>query len=105
MTTVHRDCIRIIDHAQVHTAPEGTKGAEASRILERVFGTNNRPPQDENTILLNQYLALVYADQFDESAALRTQLDAIFGEEEPALTAADLYIENRQWELSLEEGQ
>lgn len=103
LSTVPSECIRILDNGQVYAAPQGTKGAESSRLLERVFGTDSRPKNDENTLLLNSYLDLVYKDQFEAAAAKRPKLDEIFGNEEPALTAADLYIENRQWELGLEE--
>lgn len=103
LSTVPSECIRILDNGQVYAAPQGTKGAESSRLLERVFGTESRPKNDENTVLLNIYLDLVYKDQFDAAAAKRHDLDKIFGNEEPALTAADLYIENRLWELGLEE--
>lgn len=103
LSTVPSECIRILDNGQVYAAPQGTKGAESSRLLERVFGTDSRPKNDENTVLLNTYLDLVYKDQFEAAAAKRPKLDEIFGNEEPALTAADLYIENRQWELGLEE--
>lgn len=103
LSTVPSESIRILDNGQVYAAPQGTKGAESSRLLERVFGTDSRPKNDENTVLLNTYLDLVYKDQFEAAAARRPKLDEIFGNEEPALIAADLYIENRQWELGLEE--
>jgi hypothetical protein len=34
---------------------------------------------------------------------MRQELDAIYQGNEPMLTEADLYIENRQWELDIEE--
>ena len=57
--------------------------------------------------LLAEYLDLVYADNWDapEALSMRQALDAHFGNEEPALTEADLYIENKLWEQSLEEDQ
>jgi hypothetical protein len=72
-----------------------------------VFGVDVRPPADENTKLLNSYLDLVYRDEWNSQAAIgmRERLDRIFGDEEPALTAADLHIENREWERGLEESQ
>lgn len=36
---------------------------------------------------------------------MREQLNEIFENEEPALTEADFYIENRQWELDIETDQ
>lgn len=53
--------------------------------------------------LLPSILDLVYADNWDapEALSMRQALDAHFGNEEPALTEADLYIENKLWEQSL----
>ncbi len=105
VSTVASDKLRIINEGQLYSAAPGTQGAEASRVLKRIFGVEQRPKNDPNTILLNQYLDLVYADQWSIPEALqkRQQLDDIFLGEESALTEADLYIENRQWELDGEE--
>ncbi|MGO0307886.1 AAA family ATPase [Endozoicomonas acroporae] len=107
LSTVASESIRILDNGVFYDAPQGTKGAEASRILDRVFHVKSRPEHDPNTLLLKEYLDLVYADQWSSKAALdkRQKLDEIFQGEEPALLEADLYIENRQWELDGEEDQ
>jgi predicted ATP-binding protein involved in virulence len=107
LSTIDDKSIRILRDGEVYTAPKGTKGAESSRVLKRVFGVDVRPPADENTKLLNSYLDLVYRDEWNSQAAIgmRERLDRIFGDEEPALTAADLHIENREWERGLEESQ
>lgn len=107
LTTVPSECIRMIDGQNIYFAPAGTKGAEASRLLDRIFGVKNRPPQDENTLMLAEYRRLVYKDEWnsEKALALRKQLDVIFQNEEPELTALDLYIDNREWEMSLEENQ
>ena len=104
ISTVPGHQIRILDGNQVYSAEtEGTKGAESSRILKRIFCVDPRPKDDPNTILLNEYLDLVYADKWEQAKTMRKQLDAIYQGSEPALTEADLYIENRQWELDIEE--
>ena len=104
LSTVKSECIRILKDGNVYKAPKGTKGAEASRILKRVQNVDVRPRDDENTRLLQRYLDLVHQDQWNSSDALkmRQQLNEIFENEEPALTEADLYIENRQWEFGVE---
>jgi len=101
LTTVPTECIRIIEDGQIHSAPSGTEGAEASRILKRVLGVDVRPPENSATKEINEYLALVDADQWDSPRALelRSILDARYQGEEPALLDADLLIENRKWEL------
>jgi len=103
LTTVESSAIQIISNSKLYSAPLGTEGAEASRILKRVFGVELRAPQNSVTIKLNKYLDLVYNDKWDEALALREELDNIFGGEEPVLTEADLYIENRKWEMEIEE--
>ena len=107
LSTVKSECIRILKDGQVYSAPKGTKGAEASRVLKRVLGVDVRPAGDENAILLNEYLDLVYAGKWDapEAVEKRKSLDEIYGDEEPALTEADLYIENKKWEMEIEEDQ
>ena len=57
--------------------------------------------------MLAEYRNLVYADEWAGNRAkeLRQKLDVIFQGNEPELTALDLYIDNREWELSLEENQ
>lgn len=107
ISTVASERIRILADGEVFAAPKGTQGAESSRILKRVFGVELRPPNNENTKLLDDYLKLVFADKWNDPLALemRKKLDAIFSDEEPELTRADLHIENRQWELSNEEDQ
>ena len=102
ISTVPDHQIRILDGNQVYSAEAGTQGAESSRILKRIFGVDPRPQNDPNTKLLNDYLDLVYADKWDNAKTMRERLDAIYQGNEPALTEADLYIENRQWELDVE---
>lgn len=107
LTTVPAECIRIIREQKIESTPAGTKGAESSRLLERIFKVESRPPQDENTKMLAEYRQLVYADKWADERAkeLRKKLDDIFQGNEPELTALDLYIDNHEWELSLEENQ
>ncbi|MBD3795933.1 MAG: AAA family ATPase [Epsilonproteobacteria bacterium] len=105
LTTVPSDRIQIISHDKLYSAPAGIEGAEASRVLKRVFDVDLRP-KNSVTIKLDSYLDLVYKDQWEDEEALqyRRELDAIFNGEEPALMEADLYIENRKWEMEIEEG-
>ncbi|MBF0477401.1 MAG: AAA family ATPase, partial [Deltaproteobacteria bacterium] len=101
ITTVPEKSIRIIDKGAIFASPPGSEGAEASRMLKRVFGVEQRPPNNSVTQDLSEYLDLVHADKWDSERAqeLRERLDQQFQGEEPALQEADLYIENRKWEL------
>lgn len=100
LTTVPSECIRVLKDDGVHAAPAGSEGAEASRLLERVFGVDQRPPASEATQELYRYLDLVENDKWNDSEAveLRSKLDQRYKGEEPALLQADLLIENRKWE-------
>ncbi|MFT4929870.1 MAG: putative ATP-binding protein involved in virulence [Phenylobacterium sp.] len=104
ITSIHSDCIRVIHDGVIHSAPGGLQGAEASRALNRLFEVESRPPQDKYAIDLKTYLDLVYNDKWncEQAQQLRVTLQHHFKGEEPELTAADLYVENRQWELDIE---
>lgn len=109
ISTVPSHQIRILDENNVYSAEAGTEGAESSRILKRIFGVDPRPQNNPITKLLIKYLDLVYSDKWvnaedkKDIQKIRQELDAIYQGNEPVLTEADLYIENRQWELDIEE--
>lgn len=104
LTSIPNQAIQLISNSRLYAAPMGTEGAEASRVLKRVFGVDLRPQNNSITIKLNKYLDLVYEDKWanEETLKLKEELDNIFKGEEPALTEAELYIENRKWELEIE---
>ncbi len=104
LTTVESSTIQIISDFKLYSAPSGTEGAEASRILKRVFDVELRP-KNSVTTKLNEYLDFVYDDKWEDVKALelREELNNIFNGEEPALIEADLYMENRKWEIEIEE--
>lgn len=104
LTTVSSASICILEDGQKYDAPQGSQGAESSRLLKRIFNVNARPENLDITHKLNTYAQYVYADKWNscEALALRTELDQAFGDEEPLLSELDLYIENRQWELDFE---
>lgn len=101
LSSVSSESIRVLSGSNIYSAPPGTEGAEASRLLKRVLGVEVRPPENSATLELNEYLALVNADQWKSARAiaLRKVLDNRYQGEEPALFEADLLIENRKWEL------
>lgn len=106
LTTVASDSVRILRDGRVHAAPAGTEGAEPGRLLTTALGLNSvRPPHNAATQELQAYLALVDQDLWNspEALALRARLDARYQGNEPALLEADLRIENRKWELGVEE--
>ncbi len=106
-SSVQSESIRVLSEGKIFSASPGTEGAESSRLLKRLFGVESRPPHNPATKKLQEYLALVYAGQWDTLRAIRLRklLDARYRGEEPALTAADLHIENQKWEQSVEDDQ
>ncbi|MBU1239544.1 AAA family ATPase [Myxococcota bacterium] len=100
LSTVPSESIRIMEDQHIYSPEIGTEGAEASRILKRVFMVDNRPPNIANAQNLARYAELVHADKWDSDEAidLRKRLDAIFKDDEPELQRLDLYIDNRRWE-------
>ncbi len=95
--------VRILDKDNVYTAPRGTWGAEASRILKQIFNVERRPPS-RATDELREYEKLVHADHWNSPRAreLHRILAERYGDQEPELLELQLYIENRQWELEEE---
>ena len=98
-TTVPSANLKILSKSRLHSAPDGTEGAEAQRLLEQVFGVKPRPdvPLAHE---LDEYLRLVDDRQWDSPRAktLRAKLDSWSQGSEPRLVEADLQIENQKWE-------
>lgn len=102
VTTTPSDSIRILQNGRCNAAPPGIEGAGPERVLKQVLGVREvRPPTNQVTKDLGEYLKLVDSDQWKSPRAidLRIRLDASFQGNEPELLEADLRIENRKWEL------
>ena len=93
----------MLSDGKAHTYHEQTEGAEASRLLKRVFGVEQRPAYLGIVTALNEYRNLVYKEQWDTPGAveLLKQLAEHFGNDDPELMELDLHIENRKWESGL----
>lgn len=104
LTTVESSSICILENGCKYDAPLGSLGAEASRLLNRIFKVNSRPKWMDITKKLESYARYVYDDKWNdpEVLKLRKELDESFCGEEPLLDELDLYIQNREWELSFE---
>jgi len=101
LSAVPAESIQILDDQRVYQPEIGTQGAEASRILQRVFEVENRPPKERPAKNLKEYADLVFRDKWESPRAieLREELDLAFGDDEPELQRLDLFIRNRKWEL------
>lgn len=101
LSSIDSKNVRIIaENDKIYDAPTGIFGAEASRILNQIFGVSSRSPS-EAVDELASYEKLVYDDKWNEQEALslRKKLDKRYGGSEPKLIELDMYIENREWEL------
>jgi predicted ATP-binding protein involved in virulence len=98
-TTVPSGSFGILRDSKLYSAPAGTEGAEAQRLLEDVFGVRPRPDLPAAQELL-EYLRLVDERQWDSPRAreLRRKLDEWSQGNEPRLLEADLQIANMAWE-------
>ena len=99
ISSIKDEHIRIIDDNKIFNSPQGTWGAEAQRILTRIFGVDTRSPS-EATDMLNKYADLVYGNKWDSEEALnlREKLNDIYLDSEPLLDRLDLYIDNKKWQ-------
>jgi len=103
ISTVPGHQIRILDGNQVYIPGEGTQGAEASRILNEVFGVELRAQHLEIVQKLNRYLELIDNDKWDteEALALRQVLDEWSRGNEPELVKADIDIRMKEFQRQL----
>ncbi len=93
--------IRILDEGEVFSAPIGTEGARAGRLLKDVFDLpDDRPQNTKAGKELKRYLDLVDEGKWDsdEAVVLREALDARYRGSEPDLIDADIRISNERWE-------
>ena len=79
-------------------APPGSSGAESKRMLERVLSTNSRPPDNDNTKLINNLYELIEKQDLIAAQEILNTLIQKLGSEDPALIQAQTIIENRSWE-------
>jgi predicted ATP-binding protein involved in virulence len=100
-TTVSSGNLKILSQSRLHSAPAGTEGAEAQRLLQEVFGVKSRPDVPFARELA-EYLRLVDERKWDSPRAkeLRKKLDTWSQGAEPRLVEADLQIENQKWEVA-----
>lgn len=103
ISTVPSHQIRILAENRVISADPGTQGAEASRILNEVFGVELRAQKLEIVQNLNRYLELIDDDKWDteEALTLRQALDEWSRGNEPELVKADIDIRMKEFQRQL----
>lgn len=103
LTSIPPRHIRILNDGEAYTYSEQTEGAEASRLLKRVFGVEQRPANLEIVEALKEYRELVYSEQWGTPKAeeLKKKLADHYSSDDPELMELELHIENRKWESGL----
>lgn len=103
ISTVSSHQIRILTENRVISADPGTQGAEASRILNEIFGVELRAQNLEIVQKLNRYLELIDDDKWDteEALKLRQALDEWSRGNEPELIKADIDIRMKEFQRQL----
>lgn len=103
ISTVPSHQIRILADNRIISAEAGTQGAEASRILNEVFGVESRAQNLEIVQKLNRYLELIDDNKWDteEALALRQVLDEWSRGNEPELVKADIDIRMKEFQRQL----
>lgn len=105
--TIDSENIWLLKDGSKYKAPKGVRGAVSSWVLKNLFEVEVRPPEDTITLLLEEYSKLVYADKYNSPDALSAKQKLInhFGSDYDVLVGLDLYVENREWEKSIEENK
>lgn len=93
LSSVPKECVRIIDKGQVFDASIQTQGVESQDILTQIFGTDSAPQQDEFVQLLDQYAKLEAAGEADSPSgrAIYEALVKHFGEQYAPLQRIEIH--------------
>lgn len=97
LTSVENRCIRLLKDYQVFTTDEYTLGMEAKLPLERILGTNSRPPHSPSGDVLDAIFDLIEKNKLDEAEKLIRENER-FKSSEPSLFEAESLIACRRWE-------
>jgi predicted ATP-binding protein involved in virulence len=106
LTSIPNRHIRVLRDGKAHTIDMQTEGAEASQLLEGVFGVDLRPQTAPIVEELEKYKKLVYANKWDEpeATALKSKLTRHFHGGDRILDDLQCYIDNQIWERGYEAG-
>lgn len=103
LTSIRKEHIRLLgvddQQAIIPDDDTGTYGAESSRVLAEIFGTNPRPPQADSVENLREYWKLLEARQESTPRAkeLRHDLEKDLGPQDSDLMRADVRIAQLQF--------
>ena len=93
VSSVPKECVRIIDGGETVLSDRQTQGVEAQEVLQEIFGTQAAPDCDEYVIKLNDYARMEARDEADspEGQALYAELAAHYGKTYPPLQRIQIH--------------
>ncbi len=93
VSSVSRECVRIIDNGEVEHLSSQTQGVESQNILAEIFGTDPAPQDDEFVKMLNEYARMEAYDEADspKGKQLYEKLAAHYGTDYPPLTRIEIH--------------
>ena len=93
VSSVPRECVRIIDHGEVEHLSSQTQGVESQNILAEIFGTDPAPQDDEFVKMLNEYARMEAYGEADtpKGKQLYEKLAAHYGVDYPPLTRIEIH--------------
>ena len=65
ISSVPKECIRIINDARLVPFETKTNGAKAEQVLNEIFGVESRSPESEVTKAFNEYYSLIQKNEWD----------------------------------------
>ena len=93
VSSVSRECVRIIDNGEVEHLSSQTQGVESQNILAEIFGTDPAPQDDEFVKMLNEYAQMEAYGEADTSKGkqLYEKLAAHYGADYPPLMRIEIH--------------
>lgn len=87
VSSVPKECLRIIDHGRVRAFSTQTEGVESQMILAQIFGVHAVAPENEWGRRLDRYAKLLTqgAENSEECVRLSEELDGHYGKQYPPL--------------------
>lgn len=108
VSTANNESIRLINEQGARSIRAGTNGANSARVLKDVFKADPRPQDQESAKKLKEFLDLVY-NKLDYSSTdfyrLKSNLESMFGHNDPDFTEACIYAETLKWEADHEKNK
>jgi len=98
ISNVKPECIYLLERTQegeiIARRPEASFGLDSNRILEDLMGVDERPSRIKEQLL--QFFRLIDEGKLDEAKALRRELEAEIGSDEPNFAKGDVLIRRKE---------